>query len=374
MSVDAAPPATATGSVARPRLRVEEGLHRGLRNRWYPILRARDLGAAPLGIRRLGEDLVLWRDGAGQPHLLPDRCPHRGAKLSLGHVLGDTLACGYHGFEFAANGECASVPVEGADERLLTRLALPSYPVEERWGVLWAYIGEQDLFPAPPLSLPHELTDPAWSGFLCEARWPVNWLVVYDNQSDPMHGPFLHARSYTLSRGLRVDRLHTRPLVDGFIVERERQRGVNLDWIELHCGPLLYWRLDIPYPPSAGPGGPLRIVGCATPIDEHASLVYLFRLRHSQGWQRAWWRLLYRLVLERRHWAVIEQDRAMLQSQRGLEARRFEHLANVDVGVVELRRWLIREYTRQQQVYQQAAARGRARLPDEAQVEASAPE
>jgi phenylpropionate dioxygenase-like ring-hydroxylating dioxygenase large terminal subunit len=359
---------TAEGTT-RPRLRVEEGLHRGLRNRWYPILRARDLDTAPLGIRRLGEDLVLWRDGQGRPHLLPDRCPHRGARLSLGHVHGEVLACGYHGFEFAGSGECTSVPVEGAESRLITRLTLPSYPVEERWGLIWAYIGELDLFPAPPLRLPEELTDAAWSGFLCTAEWPVNWLIVYDNQADPMHGPFLHAKSYTLSRGLKFDRLHTRPLEDGFVVERELQRGVNLDWAELHFGPLLYWRLDIPLPRSAGPGGPLRILGASTPIDERSSLVVLFRLRRSQGWQRALWRTLYRLVWEKRHWGVIEQDRSMLESQRGLESRYYEHHANADVGVIELRRWLIREFTRQQQVHRAAAARGRERLPDQAEAE-----
>jgi hypothetical protein len=152
-------------------------------------------------------------------------------------------------------------------------------------------------------------------------------------------------------------------------VERELQRGVNLDWAELHVGPLPYWRLDIPLPRSAGPGGPLRILGCATPVDEQRSLVVLFRLRQLYGWRRSLWRLLYRAVWEQRHWGVIEQDREMLESQRGLESRYYEHHANADVGVIELRRWLIREFTRQQAVYREAAARGRERRPDEAEAE-----
>ncbi|HZU08118.1 MAG TPA: aromatic ring-hydroxylating dioxygenase subunit alpha [Chloroflexota bacterium] len=348
---------------------IPEGLQRGLRNFWYPILRSRNLGAKPLGIRRLGEDLVIWRDSQGRPHLLPDRCPHRGAKLSLGYCVGDLLTCWYHGFEFAGNGECRSVPVEGVESKLLTRLTLPSYPVEEHWGLIWAYIGEIDLFPPPPLRLPEELTSPEWSGFIFEGHWAVNWLLVFDNLADPMHGPFLHARSHTLSRGLKFDRLHVRELEDGFIVERELQRGVNFDWSEVHLAGLLWFRIDIPYPWYAGPGGPLRIIAFVTPVDEDHSLIYFLRCRRSAGWQRALWRFLYRAWWEGKHFDVVEQDRVMLESQRGLSSRLYEHHAQSDIGVVHLRVRLNREYRRQQEIYRQAAERGRTRLPAEAEAE-----
>ncbi|MBI4491400.1 MAG: aromatic ring-hydroxylating dioxygenase subunit alpha [Chloroflexi bacterium] len=351
------------------RVGVEEGLRRGLRNFWHPILQSKNLGAGPLGLRRLGEDLVLWRDGQGRPHLFPDRCPHRGARLSLGRIQGDLLACWYHGFEFAGSGECRSVPVEGAESKLITRLTLPSYPVEEHWGLIWAYIGEVDLFPPPPLRLPEELVDPAWSGFICEAHWPANWTLVFDNLADPMHGPFLHSRSYTLGKGLKFDRLHVRELEDGFIVERELQRGVNFDWSEVHLGGLAWFRIDIPYPWFAGPGGPLRILGFATPLDAEHSLIYFLRLRRSSGWRRALWRFLYRTFWEDQHWKVIEQDRVMLESQRGLDSRLFEHHAQSDVGVIHLRGLLNREYARQQERYRQAATRGPVRHPSEAEAE-----
>src|SRR5262249_12409322 len=226
----------------------------------------------------------------------------------------------------------------------------------------------------PPLTLPSELDDPVWSGFLCLAKWPVNWLLVYDNQADPMHGPFLHTTSHTLSRGLKFDRLRVRPLGgDGFCVEREGQRGVNLDWAELYTAPTVYWRLDIPLPRSGGPGGPLRILGWTTPVDENSSLVVLYRLRQLGGWRRTLWRALYRAVWERRHWGVIEQDRLMLESQRGLGSRLYEHLAQTDLGVVHLRQRLNREYARQHAVYEPAAAAGRRVVPARAEVDESAP-
>src|SRR4051794_12132526 len=77
---------------------VPAGLESGLRNFWYPLLESSALGtAAPVGVRLLGEDLVLWRDRDGHPHALADHCPHRWARLSLGRVLGGDLQCAYHG-------------------------------------------------------------------------------------------------------------------------------------------------------------------------------------------------------------------------------------------------------------------------------------
>jgi phenylpropionate dioxygenase-like ring-hydroxylating dioxygenase large terminal subunit len=369
MAIQTQPPQQTT--TPRPgRLGAEEGLQRGLRNFWYPILQSKDLPSQqPLAIRRLGEDLVLWRDGQGTPRLFPDRCPHRGAALSLGRVYGDVLACWYHGFEFAGSGECKSVPVEGVESRLLTRLTIRTLPVEEHWGLIWAYIGDTDLFPPPPLQLPEELGHPEWSGFIYEGHWDVNWLLVFDNLADPMHGPFLHSKSSTLSRGLKFDQLSVRDLDDGFIVERQMQRGVNFDWSEVHKGPLLWYRIDIPYPWFAGPGSPMRVLAFVTPKDEERSLIYFLRCRRSTGWQRALWRLIYRAYFEKLHWTVVEQDRVMLESQRGLSSRLYEHHANSDVGVVHLRGLLSREYRRQQQVYAEAEARGRTRLPDQAVAE-----
>jgi phenylpropionate dioxygenase-like ring-hydroxylating dioxygenase large terminal subunit len=77
---------------------------------WHPVAELDALGAGPLAVRLLGEDLVLWRDGAGALHAWPDRCPHRGARLSLGRVCNERLECAYHGWQFDAAGQCVKVP------------------------------------------------------------------------------------------------------------------------------------------------------------------------------------------------------------------------------------------------------------------------
>ena len=91
-------------------LAVEQLLQRGLEDLWYPLCPSHFLKDTPLSLRRLGHKLALWRDHSGQVHALEDHCPHRGAPLSMGVVLGDRLACPYHGIEVRCDGMVTKVP------------------------------------------------------------------------------------------------------------------------------------------------------------------------------------------------------------------------------------------------------------------------
>jgi phenylpropionate dioxygenase-like ring-hydroxylating dioxygenase large terminal subunit len=77
---------------------------------FHPVALVGDVGARPLAARLMGHDLVLWRAAGGALHGAADRCPHRGAALSMGRVVGDTLECGYHGWRFDGRGQCVAVP------------------------------------------------------------------------------------------------------------------------------------------------------------------------------------------------------------------------------------------------------------------------
>lgn len=341
-------------AVNHRRLGVEEGLKPGLRNRWYVMVESEKLGQKPVGVKALGENLVVWRDDKGQAHCMSDFCPHRGAKMSLGEVVQGELTCWYHGASFNAEGQCTAFPPEGVESKMPKRMKLKTYPVQEKVGLVWAYIGEVDLFPPPTLEVPAELESDEWSGFICHAHWDTNWLLAYDNLADPMHGPYLHGRSYTLRFGLKADRMILIDLPHGFRVEREKQKGVNFDWSEIGDTGTLFCRLDIPYPKTAGPGGPLRIVGFITPNGENGMEAYFLRYRQLTGWKRELWRTLYKTRLEKRHWNVLEQDRVMLENM-DLSARLGEHIAQTDIGVIRLRKMLNIEYFRQQEIYRKAA-------------------
>lgn len=313
-------------------------LNQGLRDLWYPVLPSWQVHGAPVGITRLGQRIVVWRDAAGAVHALEDRCPHRGARLSLGWNLGDRVACWYHGIEVDGSGTVQSVPAANKCA-LQGKTCVRSYPAKEIAGAIFLWFGLHADTPAQPLELPEELVHEDYSHFLCMAHWKVNYRYAIDNVMDPMHGAYLHASSHSMAEGDKQAVMRIRKTASGLMFEKEGQRDVNFDWVELGDTGALWLRLSIPYRKSAGPGGSFGIVGFATPVDDHHCQVYFWRTRKVQGWLRDTWRFLYRNRLEGLHWDVLEQDRIVLESMAD-DARNHEFLYDHDMGLARVRRLL----------------------------------
>jgi len=318
---------------------VENLLANGLKNLWFPVLPSDHLGEKPISIRRLGYKIALWRDNDGSVHALEDHCPHRGAPLSQGPVLGDRLQCPYHGVEVRCDGTVTKVPgspgckLEGSRP---TRM----FHAREAAGAIFLYNAVEAHEEHPPqLVLPEQLTSPGWSSFLCYAEWQGDYRYVIDNVMDPMHGTYLHKMSHSMSEGEATARFVTRDTDKGFFFEKEGQRGVNFDWTEFMDDSCHWLRLEIPYPKTGGPGGNFTIIGSYTPSSRSLSAVFHWRCRPLTGWQRDTWRFLYKNRLEARHWAVLEQDRVLLEFMEP-DANQRENLYQHDLGVVRLRRYL----------------------------------
>lgn len=319
---------------------VENLLDLGLRNRWYPIAPGWMVKDAPIGLTRLGERIVVWRDKDGTVHVLEDRCPHRGARLSMGWNLGDRIACWYHGVEVDHTGTVKDVPAV-AECPLVGKEAVRSYPAFEHMGGIFAWFGDA-LHPDPvDFDMPEEFTSEEWDGLLCTAYWKCNWRYAVDNVMDPMHGTYLHAQSHSMAEGDRKARMQIRKTDHGLVFEKTGQRGVNFDWIEWADTGAFWMRLALPYRKSAGPGGQFGIVGFVTPVDRHACRVFFWRTRKCKGWERDTWRFMYKNRLERLHWDVLEQDRLILENMAP-DAREHEFLYQHDTGLVRVRR-LMRE-------------------------------
>lgn len=332
---------------ARVKAEAERILNTGIRNLWWPVAPSWQVGNAPVGITRLGDQIVLWRDAEGKVHALEDRCPHRGARLSLGWNLGDRVACWYHGVEVNGGGTVVKVPasancpMEGTD-------CVRSYPVQEHAGAIFLWFGIDPKAEPAPLQLPETLTSDEYSRFLCVANWKTNYRYAIDNVMDPMHGAYLHATSHSMAEGDKTAEMRIKKTPTGLLFEKVGQRGINFDWTEMGDTGCLWLQLAIPYQKRYGPGGPFGITGFSVPVDDKNMQVYFWRTRKVSGWQRNAWRFLYRNRLEGLHWAVLEQDQFVLESLP-LAARNREFLYEHDVGLVRVRRILEKRATEQAQ-------------------------
>jgi phthalate 4,5-dioxygenase oxygenase subunit len=171
-----------------------------LRQYWQPValldefdpaLDAR-MGVRPVKpVRLLGQDLVLFRNADGAFGLLDRDCPHRGADLAFGRNEGDGLRCPFHGWKFDISGQCTQTPAEPQGSTLCTRIRQRSYPLLERAGVLFAWLGAEGATP-PDLPALDCFTAPATHSFAFKGLWHCNWLQAFEVGIDPAHASFLH--------------------------------------------------------------------------------------------------------------------------------------------------------------------------------------
>jgi nitrite reductase/ring-hydroxylating ferredoxin subunit len=133
---------------------------------WHPIQPAHTVraGAQPLAARLLGEDLVVWRSAAGVLQAWRAGCPHRGVHLALGRVVGERLACAYHGWEFeAGSGRCAAIPALADLAGVPGQVQATRCAVQAWGGMVWVDL-QADSDPkgtAPPMPGTGD-ADPAW--------------------------------------------------------------------------------------------------------------------------------------------------------------------------------------------------------------------
>jgi nitrite reductase/ring-hydroxylating ferredoxin subunit len=170
----------------------------GFRNYWYPAMAAGALGKKPKAVRLLGEDIVVYRDG-GQVYALADRCPHRGVKLSPGSCEfpgSGTISCPYHGWTFdGRNGRLVAALMEGPQSTIVGKVAVKSYPVAERAGLIFVFVGDMKV---PPIDddLPPFMADPAkFFSLSVSVEYAMNWRYLVDNWPQDHHGPYLHRNS-----------------------------------------------------------------------------------------------------------------------------------------------------------------------------------
>lgn len=326
-----------------------------LRRYWHPIGLGADATDTPRQVRVLGEDLILFRDKSGRPGLVYPHCAHRGTSLYYGKVDERGIRCCYHGWLFDVQGHCLEQPCEPEGGRARDKVRQPWYPVQEQYGLIWAYMGPPEKKPVLPRYECLENLDP---GELLEANdrsiggggpqiIDCNWLQHYENLVDPFHVVVLHS---TFSGTQFVQEMAVMPQVTWDTVElgvrttsvRKLPDGKTFRRISQAAIPTLR---VIPSP-LVGKYGRVESIGWILPIDDHHFRIYvvgrvsepgqLARMRSRQNGK------LWEQLTEEEHQKSPGDYEAMV-SQGAVAKHSEEHLATTDRGLVMLRRYLQRQ-------------------------------
>lgn len=182
-----------------------------LHNAWYVAALSRELAGEPFPRRLLDEPVVFYRQVDGTPVALQDRCPHRFVPLSIGRVRDDALECGYHGLRFDGSGACVHNP--HGDGRLPRAAAVRAYPVQDRHGFVWIWMGRPER--ADPDLIPADyavFSDPRYDAVSGYLRVAANYELISDNLLDLSHAEYMHP---DFARGVAVNQFRTKTVRDG---------------------------------------------------------------------------------------------------------------------------------------------------------------
>ena len=323
-----------------------------LRRYWHPVGLASDATATPRKVRVLGEDLILFRDGAGKAGLLYPRCAHRGTTLYYGKVEERGIRCCYHGWLYDVEGHCLEQPCEEGGGTRRDKVRQPWYPVEERYGLVFAYLGPPQKKPVLPR---YECLEELAAGEFVEADdssigsggaqiVPCNWLQHWENVVDPFHVPILHGSfsgpqfieqmglvpkvSFeTTARGVKVTSLRT--LEDGRVHRRVT---------EAVCPTLRV----VPNPRVARYGR-VESIGWVLPIDDTHYRIYVAGRVMEKGELGK-----YRSKMNGKFWRELTEEEHRqfpgdFEAQTGqgeITLHSEEHFATSDKGVAFLRRFM----------------------------------
>lgn len=318
-----------------------------LRNAWYVAGWSSEFGCELRAETYLDERIVFYRKDDGTPVALEDACPHRKLPLSKGNLKGDTVECGYHGLTFDCSGACVAAPTQ--PDQLPARAKVKSYPVADRYGLLWIWMGdpaeadEAGIFPIENYDNPSwGRTDGGVMDFDCHYLW------IVDNLLDPSHVAWVHVSSFagagTDDGPLDVEKTDRGVIVSRWIYDQPpspyyesllKFEG-NCDRLQHYemCFPALALNMSVYTPPGTGGPGKRHVdqtyvnvsYNFMTPIDEDRTRYWWFQHRNTDPENRE--------ISEKMNAGArmaFEEDREVLgEVHRGMKDPKTPHL---DLGL-----------------------------------------
>jgi 5,5'-dehydrodivanillate O-demethylase len=237
------------------------------RRYWQPVLLSSELEVGKaLPIRRLDEDLTIYRGHSGKPYVIDYRCAHRQTLLHIGWIEDDCLRCFFHGWKYDGTGQCVEQPAENS--RFAAKVKVTGYPTHEYAGLIFAYLGEGE---PPPFPLQPELERDYGVTWAYGMTWPCNWFQRIENSFDAVHVSFVHRNSgFGDAVTWTVPSLHYQETAHGLrqiaIRSPQNLRISDLTWPNNN-------HIITPEGPHAGKGPWTDIIVWFVPVDDEHTLV-----------------------------------------------------------------------------------------------------
>jgi phenylpropionate dioxygenase-like ring-hydroxylating dioxygenase large terminal subunit len=310
-------------------------------NQWYVILESKELKRnKPLRLKRLNEDLVLWRDKEDQVCCIADRCCHRGVSLSCGKIIDGSLECPFHGFIYDKSGKVKIIPANGKNRSVPETMFVRAFKTFESFGLIWLWWGDIDKATNEPFFF-SELGD--FSYATLKDHWNVHYSRAIENQLDVVHLPFVHRT--TIGRGNKT-------LVNGPVVIRENTLitfyvyNVEDDGKTIPLKPdeipdyekLFHLQFHFPNIWQNFISDKLRIFAAFVPVDEENSIIYV---RYYQRMVRIpLLKELFNFLGNVTNLIILRQDKRVVITQlpKKSELKMDERLIMGDKPIIEYRK------------------------------------
>jgi len=332
-----------------------------LRRYWHPVALSSEAERAPRRVRVLGENLVIYRDGGGRVGLLHERCAHRGTSLYYGKTTDNGIRCCYHGWLFDAEGHCLEQPCEPGGGAHRDKVTQPWYPVQERYGLVFAYLGPIDCM--PPLPRFDTFENPAPGGQIWPERdtaascfldsavsidvVPYNYFQYWENILDTYHVKILHNTFTDVAQFpgvLALDfRVEWELLSDGVLAHSYR----DVDGRVLHRISQCTLPNIVAIGDLDGRAGNARRLNWIVPVDDVGWISFGIS-RGKQQWNDS---DAVALTPDGKTWSQMSEserqrypgDFEAQSSQGKITLHSEEHLGRSDKGVIMLRRLVLKQ-------------------------------
>jgi 5,5'-dehydrodivanillate O-demethylase len=308
-----------------------------LRRYWWPIGVSENVGKAPVPVRLLGEDLVLFRAGNGTLGLLDRRCSHRGASLEFGRVEERGIRCCYHGWLYDHKGKCLEQPCEPPTSTYKNEIQHKAYRVREASGLVFAYIGPDPMPEFPKYDL---LTRSDLDKVVMGRDAHCNWFQRAENMLDALHVLCLHSTLYPELAMQRPDRTEYLEKWYGFQIELDYPNGTR----DRHH--VMFPSANRIQIARAGQQS-FQFLQWCVPIDDTESMFYQIWASEPKEGKGSIKAAKYQKTVPGEYkrvedgwWNIWErdQDDAAVDSQGRIADRSNEHLGTCDLGLVKFRK------------------------------------